>query len=124
MVVEKFKRHFVKKRNIIFECARFNHCKQEKGELVDDFLTALFCLFEHCQYGNTREEMIQDRIVVRLRDSSLSEKLQLEANLTFEKALAFARQRKLVKNQQNVVRADSSPPNVDTIQSRGKLKDK
>ena len=50
--------------------------------------------------------------------------VQLEADLTLEKALAFARQRESVKNQQKVVRADSSPPNVDAIQWRGKpLKD-
>ena len=47
--------------------------------------------------------MIRDRIVVGLRDSSLSEKLQLEADLTLEKALAFARQRESFKNQQKVV---------------------
>ena len=114
----------VKKKNVIFERARFNQRKQEEGESVDDFVTALFCLSEHCQYGNLREEMIRDRIVVGLRDSSLSEKLQLEADLTLEKALAFAQQGEWVKNQQKVVKADSSPPNVDAIQSRGKLKDK
>ena len=31
MVVERFERHFVKKRNV-FECAKFNQCKQEEGE--------------------------------------------------------------------------------------------
>ena len=74
-VVEKFDRHFVKKRNVIFERARFNQRKQEEGESVDHFATVLFCLSEHCQYGNLREEMIRDRIVVGLHDSSLSEKL-------------------------------------------------
>ena len=93
MVVEKFERYFVKKRNVIFDTARFNQCKQEEGESVNDFVTALFCLSEHCQYGNLCEEMIRDRIVVGLRDSSLSEKLQLEADLTLKKALGFVRQR-------------------------------
>ena len=83
----------------------------------------MLCLSEHCHYGNSREEMIRDRIVVGLRDSRLSEKLQLEADLTLEKALAFARQRESVKSQQKVI-TDSSPPNVDAIQSCGKLKDK
>ena len=84
-VVAKFERHFVKKRNVIFERAKFNQRKQEEGESVDDFVTALYCLSEHCQYGNLCDEMIRDRIVVGLRDSSLSEKLQLEPELTLEK---------------------------------------
>ena len=91
-VVAKFQGHFVKKRNVIFERAKFNQCKQEEGESVDNFVTALYCLSEHCQYGGLRDEMTRDRIVVGLRDSSLSEKLQLEAHLTLEKAITSARQ--------------------------------
>ena len=107
-VVEKFEWPFVKKRKFIFECTRFNQHKQEEGKSVDDFITALFCLSEHYQYGNLREEMIQHRIVIGFDDSSLSEKLQLEAELTLEKPLAFAQQCELVKNQEKVVRADST----------------
>ena len=50
-IVEGFKRYFVK-RNVIFECAKFNQRIQEKGKLVDDFVTALYCLSEHCQTAN------------------------------------------------------------------------
>ena len=50
-VVAKFQGHFVKKRNVIFERAKFNQRKQEEGESVDNFVTALYCLSEHCQYG-------------------------------------------------------------------------
>ena len=42
---------------------------------VDTFITALS---EHCNYGALKEEMIRDRIVVGLRDSNLSLKLQLD----------------------------------------------
>ena len=37
------------------------------------------------------DEMIRDRIVVGLRDARLSEKMQLEADLTLEKAITQAR---------------------------------
>ena len=46
-----------------------NQRKQEEGELVNDIVTALYCLSDHCQYAKLRDEMIRDRIVVRLRDS-------------------------------------------------------
>ena len=86
-VLEKFHGYFVKKRNIIFERARFNQRRQQEGESVDDFITSLHSLSEHCNYGQLREEMIRDRIVVGLCDSALSEKLQLESDLTLEKAI-------------------------------------
>ena len=63
-VKTRFERHFVKRRNIIFERAKFNSRKQEQGETVDAFITALYGLAEHCNYGNLHNEMIRDRIVV------------------------------------------------------------
>ena len=115
VVVEKFDAHFVKKRNVIFERAKFNQRRQEEGKPVDDFVTSLYCLLEHCRYGNLRDEMIRDRIFMGLRDSMLSEKLQLEPNLMLETAITFARQREQVKKQQQVIRADEMPSNIDAI---------
>ena len=44
--------------------------------------------------------MIRDRIVVSLKDASLSEKLQPDSGLTLEKAILKARQSEMVKKQQ------------------------
>ena len=52
--------------------------------------------------------MIRDRIVVGLRDRKLSERLQLEADLTLEKAITMARQSESVRKQQSVIRGDKS----------------
>ena len=87
VVKEKFDAHFIKRRNVIFERAKFNMRKQEDGETADSFITALYELAEHCNYGNLREEMIRDRLVVGIRDSKLSEKLQLDDALTLERAV-------------------------------------
>ena len=58
--------------------------------------------------------MIRDRIVVGLHDSALSEKLQLESELTLEKAIILARNRESIRKQQPVVRADTSS-NIDAV---------
>jgi len=50
-VKTKLERHFVKCRNPIFECAKFNQRQQERGESIDSFITTLHCLAEHCDYG-------------------------------------------------------------------------
>jgi len=128
-VVAKFESHFVKKRNIIFERARFNQRKQEDGESVDEFITDLYCLSEHCNYGRLREEMICDRVVVGLCDHNLAEKLQLVSDLTLEKAVKAARQAESVKKQQKVVRAVEGSPitqlkidAIGTIKHSGKQK--
>ena len=46
-VIEKFNAYFVKKRNTIFERAKFNQRIQESGESVDSFITDLYSLVEH-----------------------------------------------------------------------------
>ncbi|MCY3930012.1 MAG: RNase H-like domain-containing protein, partial [Acidobacteria bacterium] len=107
-VKEKFDNHFIKKHNVIYERARFNQRCQEDGETFDDFVTALYGLVEHCQYGNLQGEMIRDRVVVGLRNRKLSERLQLEADLTLEKAITMARQSESVRKQQPVIRGDRS----------------
>ena len=51
-------------------------------------------LADSCVYGNLKEEMIQDCLIISIRDESLSECLQLESDLTLEKAKKLANQTK------------------------------
>lgn len=74
-------------------------CKQEEGEPVDSFITLLYRLAEHCSYRDLHDKMIQDWIVVGIHDSSLSERLQTDPELTLDKAIAMARQSETVKEQ-------------------------
>ena len=51
--------------------------------------------------------MIRDRIVVGIRNTSLSEKLQLDAERTLTTALAKVRQADVVKKQQPLLRGET-----------------
>lgn len=126
-VKEKLERHFVVRRNIIFERAKFNQRQQEQGETVDSFITALHCLSEHCGYGQLHDEMVRDRLVVGLRDKKLSEQLQLDSELTLERAVTRARQSECVKKQQDLLKSNfkAEATDVDSIQTKHKFdKDK
>ena len=48
-VKAKFENHFIAKRNIIYERAKFNLGKQGEKELIEAFITGLFALAEDCQ---------------------------------------------------------------------------
>lgn len=111
-VKEKFDSHFVKRRNVIYERAKFNMRKQEEGETIDSFVTALYALAEHCGYADLHDEMIRDRLVVGLRDAKLSEKLQLDSELTLDKAITQARQTEAVHQQQPLLRGEGAEKNV------------
>ena len=86
-VKDKFEGHFIIKRNVTFERARFNMRVQEESESVDSLITDLYTLAEFCVFGDLHDELIRDRTVVGIRDKNLSERLQLESELTLSKAI-------------------------------------
>ena len=97
-VMSKFDEYFKVRRNVILERARFNQRNQLAGESVEHYITVLYTLVETCEYSNLTEELLRDRLVVGIRDSSLSERLQMDPELTLEKAKRIARQREAIKD--------------------------
>ena len=88
------------RKNLIFERARFNQRNQSEGESVEQYTTALYHLVEICEYGDLRDELLRDRLVVGIHDSATSQKLQMDPELTLEKAMKTVRQNAAVKEQQ------------------------
>ena len=118
-VKAKFNSHFVAKKNVIYERAKFNQRAQGQDESVENFITALHSLAEFCEYGSLKDEMIRGRLVVGLRNEKLSEKLQIDASLTLEKAVQQARQSESAKKQQGVIRSSHIPSsNVETLEEK------
>lgn len=124
VVMEKFDSHFVIRRNVIYERAVFNSREQEECESVETFITALYALAEHCNFGLLHDELIRDRIVVGVRDRKLSEKLQLDNALTLEKAVLLARQSEAIKRQLRDLDNSTEGRAVDLVASKTKGKNK
>ena len=122
-VISKFDSHFKVRKNVIFERACFNRRKQEKGESVELFITVLHQAADNCEYGEMRDQMIRDRLVVGILDRSLSERLQMEPDLTLEKAKKLIRQREAVKEQAaHLKSATSEQPRLEELKSQPKNK--
>ena len=100
----KYVNYFNVRRNTIFERARFNLRKQEEG-VCGSIYYIIYTLEEHFDYGELKDQLIWDRIVVGLRDAKISEKLQLDPALTLEKAVTQARQKEAVHEQKSIVRS-------------------
>ena len=100
IVVAKFDAFFKIRRNIIFERARFNRRNHAEGESSEQYIMELYKLAENCEYGEMQAEMIRDRLVVGIRDSTLSQKLQLNPKLTLELEKTMICQREAVGEQQ------------------------
>ena len=66
----------------------------------------LYKLAEDYEYGTMKEEMIHNRLVVGIRDTVLSEWLQLDPKLTLESPKKAVHQREAVKEQQQTLNKD------------------
>ena len=79
-VLSKLDAYFKVRRNVIYERARFNRRSQQPGETVEQFIMALYELTDTCNYGELKDEMIRDRIVVSIQHSSLRNACSLMQN--------------------------------------------
>jgi len=96
----KFDALFKVHQNVIFKCGKFNKHVQLAGESAEQFITALYHLAETCNYQDMKAEMICDRLVVGIRDQHLSQQLQMDPELTLEKAKTRTHQKEAVDKQQ------------------------
>lgn len=115
-VMEKLDEFFKVRRNKIYERAQFNRRDQKKGESAETYITELYKLVESCEYGTMKDELLRDRLVVGIADKKLSEQLQMDADLTLEKAKKIIRQKEAVHEQSSDLMGRSNPSlNLDAI---------
>ncbi|UYV83269.1 K02A2.6-like [Cordylochernes scorpioides] len=119
-VLKAFDSHFCVRKNIIYECAKFNSRIQEDREPVDEFITSLYKLADSCEFEGLHEQLIRDRIVVGVRDKALSERMQLDSELTLEKAVKLVRQQEAVRQQQVDLQRPSTSQKVNQVKFNSK----
>ncbi|UYV69248.1 K02A2.6-like [Cordylochernes scorpioides] len=119
-VLKAFDSHFCVRKNIIYERAKFNSRIQEDREPVDEFITSLYKLADSCEFEGLHEQLIRDRIVVGVRDKALSERMQLDNELTLEKAVKLVRQQEAVRQQQIDLQRPSTSQKVNQVKFNSK----
>ena len=75
------------KTNIIHKRYGFNNRDQEAGESIDTYASNLRSLADTCNFGALKDEMIRERIVCGVRDSSLRKQLLQVPELTLERCI-------------------------------------
>ena len=111
---KKFGEYYGTKTNVVYHRAKFNKRVQNEGEPIKQFITDLHTLVKPCNFGTLEDEMIRDRIIVGMINQSLSEVLQLDADITLAKVIEKSTMAEEIKTQQSTVR-DSQPKSVDAI---------
>ena len=65
---------------------RFNRRNQLAGESAEQYITTLYELVSTCECGGLADQLLRDKLVVGIKDTALSEHLQMDTDLDLEKA--------------------------------------
>ena len=115
-LVKLVQEHYQPNRSIIVQRFKFNSRSRQPGESVGTFVAELRRLSEHCQYGDTLDDMLRDRLVCGIADSRLQRRLLAELDLTFKKALELAQaQETAEEGSKQMQQQHSLPSNVNKM---------
>jgi len=108
-----FEEHFIVQHNIIFERAQFNKQDQGEEEAADAYITTLYSMARHLRFGELHDALLRDQTVVGIKDKNLSEKLQMDLDLTLKKAVDLVCHREFVKRQQITLNNATTALDID-----------
>ena len=89
-IVKVLGEHHNPRPSKIVQRFKFNSRIRNPKESVRDYVAELKRLSEYCEYNESLEEMLRDRLVVGINDRRIQQRLLSERNLTFPKALEIA----------------------------------
>lgn len=85
-LVELVTKHYSPKPSVIMQRYYFNTRVRKKDESIASYLAALRQLAEFCEYGETLDDMLRDRLVCGVNDEKIQQRLFSEIDLTFARA--------------------------------------
>lgn len=85
-IITLVKDHHTPPPSAIVQRFRFHSRTQKEGETIADFIADLRKLSEHCDFGETLDHILRDRLVCGIRDVRIQRHLLAEPDLTFKKA--------------------------------------
>ena len=128
-IVKLMSDHYQPKPSPIVQCFLFNTRSRKQGESVATFVAELKKLSEHCDYGDSLNDMIRDRLVCGINDGRIQRRLLAEAELTYKKAFELAQAMETAeRNAQDLqgpkaerLHAVIKPRNVSDSAKRGEV---
>ena len=89
-LVSKVKTHKEPTPSAIVRRFQFNNRNQKAGESIAEYTAILHKAAEHCNYGNSLSEMLRDRSVCGITNTTVQKGLLAEKELSLDKAVSLA----------------------------------
>ena len=107
-VINKFTNFCMPKKNLVYERYVFNICVQKEGQNVDSYVTELRHKAQTCDYGELKDSLIRDRIVVGINSTQLKEKMLQDKDLSLESAISRCKSAEMTQRQMQVIQEKGS----------------
>ena len=108
---ECLEKHFDPKPSSIVQRFKFNTRIRNSDESVATYVANLRAIGEHCDFGDTLELMIRDRLVCGINDTRIQRRLLQEPNLTYKCAFETAQAMEVAaKDFQDITQRSSTKP--------------
>ena len=88
-ILEKFDEYCNPRKNLTFLCYKLFTYRQKEGESFDDSLSQLKKLSADCKFGELKDSLIQDVIMIGVSDNRLHERLLREPSLSLDNAIEY-----------------------------------
>ncbi|KAJ8361627.1 hypothetical protein SKAU_G00181520 [Synaphobranchus kaupii] len=119
-VLDELEKYFKPAKNTIYERYVFGSCKQEEGESIDNFVTRLRERAATCEYGQLKDEMIRDKIVLGVANESIRRRLLREKGLTLITAIEMCRAAEQTGIRMRAMEIATSPPHIEAVHAVAK----
>lgn len=90
--MDSLSEHFKLRKNAPMARQNFLAAKPSAGETINNFITRLQKLAEHCDYEGERDNQVRDRAISFIKDRNLKAKLYREETLTLDKLMEIVSQ--------------------------------
>ena len=117
-IVDTVQRHHQPKPSVIVQRFNFHSRTRASGETVSTFVAELRKLSEHCNFGETLNDMLRDRLVCGINDQRLQRRLLSEPELPFAKALELAEASEAAERHTKELGKVAPSAEVHTVSSR------
>ena len=107
-ILEKFHEYCNPRKNLTFLRYKFLTYRQKEGESFDDFVTQLKNLSTDCEFGELKDSLIRDAIIIGVSDNRLHEHLLSEPLLSLDNAIKYGQATEESKHHAKVLQCDSA----------------
>ena len=115
-IIEELRKYFVPQRNVLYERFVFNSATQKPSETVDEYVVRLRQLANSCEFGDLKDSLIRDRIVIGTSDENGRERLLRERPVpNLDKVVESLRAAEISRTHKQVIGGKQDAGQVETI---------